>query len=222
LGQVGPDTFIQVAENTGLIHQLGEQLMLKAGRQSLKWGQEGLRGLRISVNVSAMQLRQPEFIIQAKETVNLQRGSGNTIALELTETSMMENATFMEKILRRLSGLELKIAIDDFGTGYSSLSYLKRLPISLLKIDKSFISELPNNANDAAICKAIIAMAQSLNLRVLAEGVETEAQMHFLQQENCNEMQGYLYSKPLTPEEVSEMIKLKYWHVGSVKNAIES
>lgn len=215
LGVVGPDTFIQVAENTGLIHKLGEQILLMAGKQSLKWGQEGLNGLRISVNVSAMQLRQPEFIIQAKEAVSLQRKSGNTIALELTETSMMDNATFMESILRRLAGLELKIAIDDFGTGYSSLSYLKRLPISLVKIDKSFIQDLPNNINDAAICRAIIAMAQSLNLRVLAEGVETEEQMHFLQRENCDEMQGYLYSKPLSPEEISEMIRLKYWHIGA-------
>ncbi len=222
LGPVGPDTFIQVAENTGLIHQLGEQIMLMAGRQILKWSTEGLTGLRIYVNVSAMQLQQPEFTIIAKETVKLLRNSGNSMAIELTETSMMENAALVEKVLYQLAELGMEIAIDDFGTGYSSLSYLKKLPISLLKIDKSFIKELPGNSNDSAICKAIIAMAKSLNIRVIAEGVETEKQMHFLHQESCNEMQGFLYSKPLSPEEISEMIKLKYWHVSSMKASLEN
>ncbi len=212
MGVISPGTFIRVAENTGLIHQLGEQVLAIATKQAIQWSQLGITGLRISVNVSPLQLKQQEFFDRVKSITERCQSSGNSIELEITETSLMENAEFMEEVLVKLAYIGLEVAVDDFGTGYSSLSYLKRLPISLLKIDQSFVHDLPSNTNDTAICRAIIAMAHSLNLRVLAEGVETEAQMQFLRKENCDEMQGFLYSKPVSADEISEMIRQGFWH----------
>lgn len=213
LGDISPDVFIAVAENTGLIHRLGEQALKTASRQVSRWGEEGVSGLRVSINVSTLQLKQRYFLQLVETIANLSKNSGNTIELEVTETSVMENAEFMEETLRRISSLGLEIAIDDFGTGYSSLSYLKRLPIDRLKIDQSFVRDLPDNSNDVAICRAIIAMAHSLNLRVIAEGVETEQQRTFLQRENCDEMQGFLISKAVTAEEITEMVRQGYWQI---------
>lgn len=212
LGVISPGTFIRVAENTGLIHQLGEQVLTLATEQALQWSSKGITGLRIAVNVSTLQLKQQEFVERVRKITERCRDSGNSIELEITETSLMENAEFMEEVLSRLAEIGLEVAVDDFGTGYSSLSYLKRLPIDLLKIDQSFVRDLPSNINDTAICRAIIAMAHSLNLRVLAEGVETEEQMQFLRKENCDEMQGFLYSKPISADEISEMIRQGFWH----------
>lgn len=214
LGVISPGTFIRVAENTGIIHSLGEQVLKLATEQAITWGRQGIQGLRIAVNVSPLQLKQQEFFERVSAITGRCSESGNRIELEITETSLMENAELMEEVLGRLSGLGLEVAVDDFGTGYSSLSYLKRLPIDLLKIDQSFVRDLPGNSNDTAICRAIIAMAHSLNLSVLAEGVETEQQMQFLRKENCDEMQGFLFSKPVTAEEISEMIRQGFWQVG--------
>ncbi|MES9856104.1 MAG: EAL domain-containing protein [Sedimenticola sp.] len=214
LGDISPEVFIQVAENTGLIHRLGEQTLKIAIRQTSRWGEEGIKGLRVSINVSTLQLKQRDFIERVEAITNLAQNSGNRLELEVTETSVMENAEFMEETLRCISSLGLEIAVDDFGTGYSSLSYLKRLPIDRLKIDQSFVRDLPDNSNDAAICRAIIAMAHSLNLRVIAEGVETEQQRDFLHRENCDEMQGFLISKPISADEISEMIRQGYWQIG--------
>ncbi|MCW8907225.1 MAG: EAL domain-containing protein [Sedimenticola sp.] len=220
LGVVSPGTFIRVAENTGIIHALGEQVLNLATEQAIRWGQQGIRGLRIAVNVSPLQLKQQEFFQRVKAITGRCSESGNRIELEITETSLMENAEFMEEVLGHLSGLGLEVAVDDFGTGYSSLSYLKRLPIDLLKIDQSFVRDLPGNSNDTAICRAIIAMAHSLNLSVLAEGVETEQQMQFLRKENCDEMQGFLFSKPVTADEIGEMIRQGFWQVGENGNGL--
>ncbi len=222
LGVISPGTFIRVAENTGLIHQLGEQVMTLATEQAIQWGRQGITGLRIAVNVSTLQLKQQEFFDRVKAITERCRHSGNSIELEITETSLMENAEFMEEVLTRLADIGLEVAVDDFGTGYSSLSYLKRLPIDLLKIDQSFVHDLPSNSNDTAICRAIIAMAHSLNLRVLAEGVETEEQMQFLRKENCDEMQGFLYSKPISADEISEMIRQGFWHTSVSQGSIRS
>lgn len=216
LGVISPGTFIRVAENTGLIHQLGEQVLSMATEQALQWSSKGITGLRIAVNVSTLQLKQQGFVERVRKITERCRGSGNSIELEITETSLMENAEFMEDVLARLAEIGLEVAVDDFGTGYSSLSYLKRLPIDLLKIDQSFVQDLPSNSNDTAICRAIIAMAHSLNLRVLAEGVETEQQMQFLRKENCDEMQGFLYSKPISADEISEMIRQGFWHTSEM------
>ncbi|MEJ1379172.1 MAG: EAL domain-containing protein [Candidatus Sedimenticola sp. (ex Thyasira tokunagai)] len=214
LGDISPEVFIQVAENTGLIHRLGEQTLKIAIRQAGRWGEAGVKGLRVSINVSTLQLRQRDFLERVEAITSLSRNSGNRLELEVTETSVMENAEFMEETLRSISSLGLELAVDDFGTGYSSLSYLKRLPIDRLKIDQSFVRDLPDNSNDTAICRAIIAMAHSLNLRVIAEGVETEQQRAFLQRENCDEMQGFLISKPVSADEITEMVHQGYWQIG--------
>lgn len=222
MGVISPGTFIRVAENTGLIHQLGERVLKIATQQAIRWGSLGITGLRIAVNVSTLQLKQQEFFDKVKAITGRCLQSGNSIELEITETSLMENAEFMEEILGRFADIGLEVAVDDFGTGYSSLSYMKRLPIDLLKIDQSFVKDLPSNSNDTAICRAIIAMAHSLNLRVLAEGVETEEQMQFLRKENCDEMQGYLYSKPISADEITEMIRQGFWHTNNTQGSIQT
>ncbi|MES9846344.1 MAG: EAL domain-containing protein, partial [Candidatus Sedimenticola sp. 6PFRAG5] len=216
LGSVSPENFIKVAENTGLIHKLGLQTLHNACKQLELWEQSGIEGLTLAVNVSTVQLKQRDFIEHVAQILDSTKTPHNRLELELTETSLMENAEFMEMALEELSNLGLQIAVDDFGTGYSSLSYLKKLPIDRLKIDKSFIDDLPDSSNDAAICCAIIALGHSLNLRVLAEGVETEPQMEFLRKENCDEMQGYLLGKPVTGEEVIEMIRQGFWHTSKM------
>jgi EAL domain-containing protein (putative c-di-GMP-specific phosphodiesterase class I) len=214
---ISPGTFIRVAETTGLIYPLGEQVLNLATQQAIQWGKQGIDGLRIAVNVSTLQLKQQEFFDRVKAITERCRGSGNSIELEITETSLMENAEFMVEVLTRFARVGVAVAVDDFGTGYSSLSYLKRLPIDLLKIDQSFVRDLPGNSNDTAICRAIIAMAHSLNLRVLAEGVESEEQMQFLRKENCDEMQGFLYSKPISADEIAEMIRQGFWHTSATQ-----
>lgn len=208
-----PEVFIKVAEDTGLIHRLGDQIMETACRQMMRWIKEGITDLKVSVNISPLQLKQGDFTERLRRIVENSGVSPRQIELEITEGSLMENAGIMEGLLNLLSVQGFQIAIDDFGTGYSSLSYLKRLSIDRIKIDKSFIHETPDNTNDTAICRAIISMAHSLKLKVIAEGVENDPQMEFLRQERCDEVQGYIYSQAVGPKEVSEMIRQGYWHI---------
>ncbi len=208
-----PEVFIKVAEDTGLIHRLGDQIMETACRQMMRWIKEGITDLKVSVNISPLQLKQGDFTERLRRIVENSGVSPRQIELEITEGSLMENAGIMEGLLNLLSVQGFQIAIDDFGTGYSSLSYLKRLSIDRIKIDKSFIHETPDNTNDTAICRAIISMAHSLKLKVIAEGVENDQQMEFLRQERCDEVQGYIYSQAVGPKEVSEMIRQGYWHI---------
>ncbi|MES9955751.1 MAG: EAL domain-containing protein [Sedimenticola sp.] len=222
LGSVSPENFFRVAENTGLIHKLGLQILANACRQLEEWEAAGVEGITLAVNVSTIQLKQRDFCQQVAEILKQIRIKNNGLELEITETSIMENAEFMETALKEISDLGLQIAVDDFGTGYSSLSYLKRLPIDRLKIDKSFIDDIPDSGNDAAICCAIVALGHSLNLKVLAEGVENERQMEFLRDENCDEMQGYLLGKPVSGKEVVEMFRMNYWHTPGQKAAQSS
>ncbi len=214
LGTVSPGTFIRIAEHSSVLHILGEQMLATAARQAVAWGRQGITGLRIAINISPYQLKQSDFPEQLRKYSRHCHGSGNRLAIEVTESGLMENTVFMEEMLQRLAGLDMEIAIDDFGTGQTSLSYLRKLPIAQLKIDTSLIQGLPENGNNKAICRAIIAMSHSLKLRVLAEGVETEQQMRFLHKENCDEMQGFLYSKPVTAEEIGEMIRQGFWQLG--------
>jgi EAL domain-containing protein (putative c-di-GMP-specific phosphodiesterase class I) len=207
-----PDVFIKVAEDTGLIHRLGDLILEIACRQSVQWKKEGIDGLRIAINISPLQLKQDEFAARLRRIVEMTGASPQQIELEITETTLMENAGLMEHLLTQFSAQGFQIAVDDFGTGYSSLSYLKRLSIDRIKIDQSFIRDIPEDTNDAAICSAIISMAHSLKLNVIAEGVETDRQMEFLRRERCDEIQGYLFSQPVSPKEVSEMIRQGYWH----------
>ena len=208
-----PEVFIKVAEDTGLIHRLGDQILETASRQMMRWIKEGSTQLKVSINISPLQLKQGDFTERLRRIVENSGVSPQQIELEITEGSLMENAGIMEGLLNLLSVQGFQIAIDDFGTGYSSLSYLKRLSIDRIKIDKSFIRETPDNNNDTAICRAIISMAHSLKLKVIAEGVENDRQMDFLRQERCDEVQGYIYSQAVGPKEVSEMIRQGYWHI---------
>lgn len=197
IGIIGPKDFIPLAEETGLIVPIGVQVMKIACTQLKQWHDIGHPTLRLSVNLSARQFRQrnlPEVIFGIMEETEL---SPTFLELEITESIAMQNVSFAISMLSELKEMGLSISIDDFGTGYSSLNYLKRFPIDALKIDRSFTSGIHNNSDDAAIVKAIIGLAQTLKLRVTAEGVETMEQLLFLHQLQCHEIQGFLFAKPM-------------------------
>ena len=206
-GLVPPDKFIRIAENSGLIVPIGEWVLRTACSQARKWQDEGLLAVPVAVNVSAVQFRQEGF---RKLIGTVLRETGlapQYLELELTESRLLSNADVTLSVLRELKAMGLKLAIDDFGTGYSSFSYLKHFPVSKLKIDRSFVRDVAVNPDDAAITTAIISMAKSLNLKVIAEGVEDEAQMTFLRARQCDEIQGYYFSKPLAPEEAADKLR---------------
>jgi EAL domain-containing protein (putative c-di-GMP-specific phosphodiesterase class I) len=206
LGLVPPDRFISIAENCGLIVPIGEWVLKTACVQARKWHDEGLAAVPIAVNVSAVQFRQDGFRDLIKNVL-LETGlPPQCLELELTESLLLTNADVMFSVLRELNEMGLQLTIDDFGTGYSSLSYLKQFPVKKLKIDRSFIRNVAVNPSDAAITTAIIGMAKSLDLKVIAEGVENEAQISFLREHRCDEIQGYYFSKPLTAAEVADRL----------------
>lgn len=197
LGMVPPVKFIPIAEQNGLIGSIGAWVLREACRVQKKWMDAGFATYRMAVNLSAGQFRQPnlaEFVESVLDEIGL---APQFLELEITESILMEDTESTRETLHQLSQLGVGLAVDDFGTGYSSLAYLKRFPISALKIDRSFVSDITNDTNDAAISSAIIAMANSLGLKVIAEGVETKAQMNFLRRQGCHEMQGFYFSEPL-------------------------
>jgi len=201
LGRIAPAEFIPIAEESGLILPLGEWIMREACRQLADWRRRGLGNLCCAVNLSAAQFRErnlPTTIARILRDTGVDPGR---LQLELTESLLMEDAGAAQTMLRNLRDLGLSLAVDDFGTGYSSLNYLKRLPLDVLKIDQSFIRELREDSDDAAIVEAVIAMAHSLRLGVVAEGVELDHQLEFLRAHGCDEVQGYLFSKPLPASE---------------------
>lgn len=206
LGLVPPDRFISIAENSGLIVRIGEWVLRTACAQARKWQDDGLTAIPIAVNVSAVQFRQDGFRDLIKNVLGETRLAPQYLELELTESLLLSNADVMFSVLEELSAMGLQLAIDDFGTGYSSLSYLKQFPVKKLKIDRSFIMNVVLNPSDAAITTAIIGMAKSLGLKVIAEGVEDEAQMAFLREHQCDELQGYYFSKPIAASAVAEML----------------
>ena len=206
LGLVPPDRFISIAENSGLIVPIGEWVLRTACAQARKWQDEGLPAVPIAVNVSAVQFRQDGFRNLIKNVLRETGLPPQYLELELTESLLLTNADVMFSVLSELNEMGLQLAIDDFGTGYSSLSYLKQFPVKKLKIDRSFIKNVVLNQSDAAITTAIIGMAKSLGLKVIAEGVETEAQMSFLREHRCDEIQGYYFSKPITATEVADKL----------------
>jgi len=207
LGLVPPDKFIRIAENSGLILPIGEWVLRSACSQARKWQDEGLPALPVAVNVSAVQFRQEGFPQVIRRVLDETGLGPEFLELELTESLLLSNADVTFTVLRALNAMGLKLAIDDFGTGYSSLSYLKQFPVSKLKIDRSFLRDVAVNPDDAAITTAIISMAKSLNLKVIAEGVENEAQMSFLRALQCDEIQGYYFSKPLAVNEVADKLR---------------
>lgn len=206
IGMVSPLRFIPVAEETGLIHALGAWVMREACHQAMRWRQAGLSLPLIAVNVSPLQLRQPDFEDQVVHALIDSGLPAHCLELELTESALMEDTEGMILKLRRIEQMGVRLAIDDFGTGYSSLSYLKRLPIHKLKIDQSFIRSLTSDTDDLIIVSAIIGLGRSLGLRVIAEGVETPEQIELLHQNGCNEAQGYYFSRPLPAQELGRRL----------------
>ncbi len=207
LGLLAPDHFIQVAEETGLIVPIGEWVMDTACAQNATWQKQGLPPIVMAVNLSARQFRQENLSVVITRVLERHGLQPRWLELELTESMVMQNAEQTVATLRELNRLGVRIALDDFGTGYSSLNYLKRFPIDKLKIDQSFVRDLTRDPDDAAIVLAIIAMAHSLNLKVIAEGVETREQFDYLQSHNCDEVQGYYFSKPVPAHEFAELLR---------------
>jgi diguanylate cyclase (GGDEF)-like protein/PAS domain S-box-containing protein len=210
LGLVSPDRFIPIAENSGLIVPLGEWVLRTACHQTREWQNAGLPTISVAVNVSAVQVRQEDFLDMVKKVLSETGLDPRCLELELTESLLLANAEAMVSVVKELKALGITVAIDDFGTGYSSFSYLKQLQLNKFKIDRSFIRDVAVNPEDATITSAIISMAKSLKLKVIAEGVETEAQMQFLRDRQCDEIQGYYFSKPLSVEEVSVKLKQQF------------
>jgi EAL domain-containing protein (putative c-di-GMP-specific phosphodiesterase class I) len=208
-GVVPPDQFISVLEETGLIVPVGRWVLEEAVRQLAAWQALGLPPLRVAVNLSARQLRQPDLPDDVAAILANSMIEPDQLELELTESMLMAGDAIASTV-RRIADLGVQLAIDDFGTGYSSLAYLKRFFVNTLKIDRSFVGEIPDNPEDVAIGTAIIALAHSLNLRVVAEGVETAAQEKFLREQGCDEMQGYLLSRPMPPDEFVAWWRTRY------------
>ncbi len=206
LGLLMPNRFINLAEDTGLIVAVGEWVLTTACGQMKAWQQSGYDFGRVAVNVSGLQLQRGDFQKIVNDVLLLTHLEPQSLELEITENFIMNKPEKAIAILDNLKSLGIQIAIDDFGTGYSSLSYLKRLPVDKLKIDGSFVRDIPNNADDEAIARAVVALAKNLQLKVIAEGVETREQREFLTDQDCDEAQGYLISKPLPPGELISLV----------------
>ena len=207
MGMVAPAQFIPVAEETGLIVPLGEWVLRTACAQNREWQRQGFPRLRVAVNLSPRQFRHENLV---REVARILRETGldaGSLELEITESMVFQDPEQAAKILMELRAMGISLSIDDFGTGYSSLAYFKRFPITSVKIDRSFIQDLPDAADTAAITRAIIAIADSLKLKVVAEGVENEEQLDFLREHKCPEIQGYYFSRPLPAEEFERLLK---------------
>lgn len=206
-GLVSPGQFIPLAEETGLIVPIGEWILRESCRQNARWRAMGLPRIRVSVNLSPVQFGKPDLHEDVFRALDDARLDADGLELEVTESLLMNDPAETAAILGRLRSRGIHISIDDFGTGYSSLSYLKRFPIDALKIDRSFVTDVTSNPDDAAIATAIILMGHSLKLSVVAEGVETENQLAFLKVLQCNEVQGYLFSPPVPADRAQTLLE---------------
>jgi len=200
-GDVSPIEFIPLAEETGLILPLGRWVLRSAARQMQTWIDEGMQPLTMAVNVSTVQFTHSDMIVDINEAIDLSGLDPLLLEIELTESLLLKDFDTGVKILRNMKQLGVQVSIDDFGTGFSSLSYLKLLPVDKLKIDKSFIKDICSDPGDVAIVSAIVTLSHNLNLKVVAEGVETSDQLAILRSFDCNEGQGYLFGKPMEPSE---------------------
>lgn len=208
-GQLMPDEFIPVAERIGMIHHIDEWVMQTVCAQLHTWDKAGVPPIHIAINVSARWFGHTSFVENVQNALHAHSVQPQRIVLEITEGAMLHLGENTERTMRALSALGIGVAVDDFGTGYASMAYLKLPAVAYLKIDRSFVEGLPNETNDAAITKAILAMAKTLNLRAIAEGIENEAQHEFLLQSGCDQGQGFLYSYPLRPEEIEHLLRPK-------------
>jgi EAL domain-containing protein (putative c-di-GMP-specific phosphodiesterase class I) len=203
-GFIAPASFIPLAEETGLIVPIGEWVLQEACRQTLAWQQMGFAGLKIAVNVSGKQLMHGNFIDTIKTALEKTKFDPRYLELEITETAILDES--ITATIQEFTNMGLGLAVDDFGTGYSGLSYLKRFSIDKLKIDQSFVRDIPGNLNSVTIVSAILAMARELGVKSLAEGVEKEEQLLFLQSRGCNYIQGYYFSKPLEASYFTQLL----------------
>jgi diguanylate cyclase (GGDEF)-like protein len=214
LGLVPPARFIPLAEETGLIDDLDMWVLDEACTRAAAWRAQGLPPLRVSVNLSARQFQKAGLAQRVRAALERSSLPPACLEIEITESTVMRDTGEAASVLRSLKALGVALSIDDFGTGYSSLSYLKRFPIDVLKIDRSFVSDVTADPNDAAITRAIIALAHTLNLEAVAEGVETAEQVAFLRENGCDEIQGYYFSPPVWPERIERMLaEPRTWNV---------
>ncbi len=225
-GMVAPDEFIPVAEETGLILQLGEWLLHTACHHAKKIEDSALKGISVALNISGMQIHEEDFIDTVWSALKESKATRNYLEFEITESILMDNSELVSRNINQLNSLGMHLAIDDFGTGFSSMGYLKSFPISKLKIDKSFISGLPHSDKDTAITQAVIAMSHSLNIKVVAEGVEHDSQVDLLREFNCDLLQGYYYAKPMPFDDLfklvnSSKIKINNAHMHMIKGGAD-
>ena len=209
-GLLLPGRFISAAETSGLIVPMAEFSLRAACAQLKRWQEEGFKPITVAVNVSGRQFDQKNLVEVVDGALRDAGLSPRYLELEITESTIMRNPDEAVRTLLALKERGIEIAIDDFGTGYSSLNYLKRLPLDFLKIDQSFVRNIASSRSDQAIVRATIAMAHSLNLKVIAEGVETAEQMAFLCEQGCDEVQGFLFSRAVPPREFSELLAKEY------------
>ncbi len=213
LGMIPPGEFIPLAEEIGLIGPIGEWVLRTACADAVKWQRAGQPPIRLAVNLSPLQFKDPNLVDRVLDSLRESGLPAECLELEITEGAMMEDTERTLATLHLLRQAGVHIALDDFGTGYSSMSYLKRMPLTRLKVDRSFVRELPETEEDRAIVRAIVALANSMNYEVTAEGVETEEQVRRLREMGCNSLQGYFFSKPISPEEIPALLA-ESWDLG--------
>jgi EAL domain-containing protein (putative c-di-GMP-specific phosphodiesterase class I) len=206
-GWIAPDVFIPVAEETGLIAELGDWVIREACKQLNNWSNEGLGHLTVAVNVSVQQFARADFVESVLRTLWQYGVKPEQLELEITETLLMRNVDDTTACMKRFRAAGVTLSIDDFGTGYSSLGYLRQFPVDALKIDRSFVKDLHTSDDDAAICAAIIAMARELKLKVIAEGVANVEQLEFLRKHGCDQVQGYLISEPIPVAKLEQLLR---------------
>ena len=208
-GIITPDTFIPVAETTELIYELERVVIRKALDQKRKWEREGLGHIELSINLSGKSIESDNDFKIIEEIVSSYQINYNTVIFEITESTVITNINLAMERLSRLKKYCIRFALDDFGTGYSSLVHLIKLPIDIIKIDRSFIKSIPEGVEETSITKSILSMAHDLNYKVVAEGIETKEQLEYLQKNSCEGGQGFLLCVPLPPEQVSKIIRDK-------------
>ncbi|MGO9330051.1 MAG: putative bifunctional diguanylate cyclase/phosphodiesterase, partial [Steroidobacteraceae bacterium] len=206
-GIISPTDFIPLAEDCGLIGTIGEWVIREACRQARVWQDDGVPSLRVSVNLSASQFRDSGLVDSIRRALADADLEARYLEVELTESAVMSDPEQSIAVLEQLSAMGVLVSVDDFGTGYSSMSYLRRFPIDKLKIDRVFINEIVNRPEDASIVRAIVSLAHSLSLKVVAEGVETSGQLEFLNAAGCDEYQGYHFSRPLPAADFERLIR---------------
>jgi len=220
-GPISPARFIPIAEDCGLILPISAWVLREACRQARAWVDAGLPPTTMAVNVSAMEFRNENFSSGLLAVLRETGLDPKYLELELTETVLMKRAEYTAAVLRTVRERGVQVALDDFGTGYSSLSYLRKFPVDSLKIDQSFVRQISTDGEDTAIVVAVIGMARSLNLRVIAEGVETLDELAFLRAHHCDEAQGYLFSRPVAPEQFAKLLENGILEADSLRSISE-